>query len=130
MTETAAVTVSDFIGTVLVAGVAIVVIVQISSDQIMGTNSGVDISAIQELESKITRVCDGEQDSAPGEISLSSGTSIVLEGHTMSIEGIDPDQFEDVEPERDLPCSIESREILENTELYTITSSGSSYEVR
>jgi len=130
LTETAAITVSDFISTVLVAGVAVVVIVQITTDQIMGTDSGVDQSAIQELESKITQVCEGERDDAPGEVSLSSGTTIVLEARSMSIEGIDPDQADDIETERDLPCSIKSREVLENTELYTVTSSGRSYEIR
>lgn len=105
------------------------VIVQITTDQIMGTDSGADRSAIQELESKISQVCEGERDSAPGEVSLSSGTTLVLEGHTMNIEGIDPDQA-DIETERELPCSIESREVMENTELYTVTSSGRSYDIR
>lgn len=130
MTETAAVTVSDFISTVLVAGVAVVVIVQITTNQIMGTDSGVDMSAVQELESKISRVCQGEQDTAPGEVSMSSGTTIVLEGRNMRIEGVDPEQAGDIETERELPCPIESREVLENTELYTVTRSGGSYDLR
>jgi len=130
LTDTAAVTVSNFVSAVLVAGVAIVVIVQITTNQITGTNSGVDMSAVQELESKITRVCEGERDTAPGEVSLSSGTTIVLEEYTLRIEGLDPDQEENIETEREFSCPIESRETLENTELYTVTSSGEAYEIR
>lgn len=128
MTDSAAITVSSFISTVLVAGVAIVVISQIVTDQISGSNSGNDASAIQELENKITRVCNEVQEDAPGEVSLSSGTSIVLEGNTMSIEGADPDEIDD--DERELPCPVESRTVLENTELYTVTKTGGSYDLR
>lgn len=106
------------------------VISQIVVDQISGTDSGVDMSAIQELESKITQVCEGERNSAPGEVSMSSGTTVVLEGDTMSIEGVDPDEAENIETERDLPCPIDSREVLEDTELYTVVSSGGSYDIR
>ncbi len=112
------------------AGVAIVVISQIVTDQISGSNSGVDKSSIQELETKITRVCEDVQDEAAGEISLSSDTSIVLEGETMRIEGIGDDELGNIERERQLPCEIESRTVLQNTELYTATRVGGSYDLR
>lgn len=130
MTETSAVTISNFISAVLVGGVAIVVISNIVIDQITSSNSGIDNSAIQELETKITRVCEGTQDTANGEISMSSGTRIILEGDTMNIEGVDPENINGQETERDLSCPIEARKVMENTELYTITSSGGSYDIR
>lgn len=129
MTDSVGVTISNFVSEVLVAGVAIVVISGIVVSQISGTNSGIDNSAIQELESKINNVCNGEQDDAPGEISMSSGTTIVLEEDMLSVEGVDPDDFEG-QTQMSVDCSIESRTVLENTELYTVTSSGRSYAIR
>lgn len=131
MTQTSPVTISNFIAAVLIAGVAIVVINEIVVSQISGASSSVDMSAVQELEAKISSVCNGNEDSAQGEVSLSSGVSIVLEDTNMRIEGVDPDNIDEgQQTEWETPCAIESRKVLENTELYTITSSGGSYRIR
>ncbi|MFB6145994.1 MAG: hypothetical protein ABEJ99_05855 [Candidatus Nanohaloarchaea archaeon] len=126
MTDSAGISISEFLAGAIAVGIALVIVPQIIMGQTTGGSQGLGMSSTSSLAVKIERICSDKSDSETGNLNLKTGQSIVLEGKNVYLRG----SSKRIDSHK-VSCRLQgSKKVITTSGPYYIRSAGGGYEYK